>query len=150
METLLPMGLFAATVVLIACIANIAVWSRKGLRVRIAVVALVAMLAPLLFLSVTELLSRPKPVRHAWFQQRAAEAIVLGAEFVEDKAIYLWLRVDNAEAPGYFALPWDSRFAERLEDLLDEGMNNGSLVRITNPMTSVISIWRSLNRRHSR
>jgi len=135
MESLLPTLLFGCTVVLIAGVANVAVWSHRGLRVRSLVVVLVAVLAPLLFLSVTELLSRPKPVRHAWFQQRAQEAIVLGADFVEDRAIYLWLRIDGAEAPGHFVLPWNSRFAERLEDLMDEGMNNGKLVKINNPFS---------------
>lgn len=135
MESLLPVALFICTVALIACVANVAVWSHRGIKVRALAVALVALLAPLLYLSVTELLSRPKPARHAWFLQQAAEAIVLGAEYVEGEAIYLWLRVDGAEAPGYFVLPWNDRFAERLEDLLDEGLNNGTLVRITNPFS---------------
>jgi len=128
-------ALFAAALVLTAVLASIAIWSRRHLWLRITVVVLVAAYAPVVYLGLTEVLSRPKPMEHEWFKSHVDEVTVLSMELIEGEAIYLWLRLPQDGEPKYYSLPWQPLLADRLEDLIDEGLRSDKPVRILNPFS---------------
>jgi hypothetical protein len=79
-----------------------------------------------------ELLSRPKPLRlEIW--QRADKAKVLGATMREGEAIYVWLQIPGADEPRAYALPWDMKMAQQLQNAMQEGQASGSDVNMSKP-----------------
>ena len=88
--------LFIIFVVLLgvtSLLATIAIWSQRRASVRTLAVVLTALYIPVGYLSITELLSQPKPMQHEWFKRHVDEATLLGVSVREDQAIYLWLRL---------------------------------------------------------
>jgi hypothetical protein len=134
MEVLIIL-LFAALIGVAALLASIAIWAPRATFVRSAAVVATAMFIPLTYLGMNELLSKPKPMAQEWADKNVAEATVLGVSLDEGKAIYLWLRLDGALAPRYYELPWQANVAERLQKLVEEAIEKGATIRITNPFT---------------
>lgn len=134
-DLLLLFGLAAA---LAAILANIGVWSPRKLWVKVAAVAAVALFLPLSYGSLTELLSRPKPVSIEWAQRELPEANVLGARMVENEAIYLWLGFEGQQEPRSYSLPWSQEAAEQLHEAQREAEEEGSQVMMNMPFESTI------------
>ena len=79
-----------------------------------------------------ELLSRPKPLRlEIW--QEADKAKVLGASMREGEAIYVWLQFPGSDEPRAYALPWDMKMAQQLQNAMQEGQANGTDVNMSKP-----------------
>ncbi|MFQ5936342.1 MAG: hypothetical protein ACE5LB_08045 [Acidiferrobacterales bacterium] len=127
--------LFAALIGVAALLASIAIWAPRGTPIRSAAVVITALFIPLVYLGLNELLSQPKPVRHEWFNRNVAEAILLGVSFDEGRAIYLWLRLGGSREPRYYVLPWKTKLAERLEQLMDESIENDATVKLVKPFS---------------
>ncbi len=127
--------LFAALVSAGALLTSIAIWAPRATFIRSAAVVVAAVFFPLSYVGLNELLSKPKPMAHEWFERNAAEATVLGVSLEEGKAIYLWLRLDSSLEPRYYVLPWETKFAERLQDLVEEAIEQGAMVRMVNPFS---------------
>lgn len=125
--------LFGAALIVIAAQATIAIWSPRILWLRIAAVVATAVFVPLAYVTLTVLLSRPKPVDFAWFERNADKATVLGVSLDEGKAIYLWLQVHGHTMPGYYVLPWRQRQAEHLEDTLHAAVQSRATVVLKKP-----------------
>ena len=126
---------FVALLGVTALLAAIAIWSRRRTAVRTLAVVLTALFIPIGYLSVTELLSQPKPMQHEWFKRRVDEATLLGVSVREGRAIYLWLRLDDSLEPRYYVLPWQQQLAEKLQNLIDEAIRDGGSVTISNPFS---------------
>lgn len=103
--------------------------------IRSIAVLLTAFLVPIGYMAVTELLSQPKPMAHEWFKRHVDEAIVLGVSVREGEAIYLWLRLDDSLEPRYYVLPWQQQLAEKLQNVVDEAIQDGAAVTIANPFS---------------
>lgn len=78
-----------------------------------------------------ELLSRPKPLRLEW--RDAAKAKVLGASIREGEGIYVWLQFDGSPEPRSYALPWDMKMAQQLQNAMQEGQAKGTDVNMSKP-----------------
>jgi hypothetical protein len=126
--------LFCVLLALVAVLASIAVWSPRATRLRAVAVALVAGFVPLGYLTLTEVLSQPKPMTHEWFKGSVDEATVLSVSFDEGNAIYLWLQFDDPE-PRYYRLPWRPVLAQKLQNYVDEAIRKGARVMIRNPFS---------------
>ena len=126
---------FAATIALFALLAAIAIWSPRRTPIRVAALVATALLMPLGYVELTELLSRPKPIDFEWFEREALSAIVLGVSFEEGEAIYLWLQLETSPEPRYYILPWRQELAERLEQAVDDALSRGSTVTIATPFS---------------
>ena len=126
---------FTATVALFALLATVAIWSPRKTHIRVVALVSTALLLPLAYLQLTELLSRPKPINFEWFEREALNAVVLGASFEEGKAIYLWLQLDSSTEPRYYSMPWRQELAERLEQAVDDAISRGSTVTIATPFS---------------
>ena len=125
--------LFMATVALAASLAALAIWAPRPARIRTAALLLTVLLLPLGYAQYVELLSKPKPRQLEWLKRHAKEAEILGVSFHEGKAIYMWLRVDGAAQPSYYVFPWDLRFAERLQEDVEDAIRRGGKLMMREP-----------------
>ncbi len=125
--------LFTGLLAVAALLASIAIWSPRALVIRSIAVLVTAAFIPLAYLALNELLSKPKPIARAWLEPAEREATLLSYSFDEGKAIYLWLRLDDSPEPRAYLLPWDIRFAERLQNLSEQAGENDGVVRLRNP-----------------
>jgi hypothetical protein len=127
--------LFACATLLVALLAAIAIRAPRATALRVAALAIATAFLPFAYLGLTEILARPKPMTHEWFNASAKQATVLGVSLDEGKAIYLWLRVDNSLEPRYYRLPWQQRNAEKLQKAVEEAAEEDVGVRIQNPFS---------------
>jgi len=127
--------LFACATVLVALLAAIAIRAPRATPLRVAALAITTAFLPIAYLGLTEILARPKPMTHEWFNASAKQATVLGVSLDEGKAIYLWLRIDNSLEPRYYRLPWQQRNAEKLQKAVEEAAEEDVGVRIQNPFS---------------
>ncbi len=123
-------SLFAAAVVLAAALAGLAIWAPRALRMKLAALGMIALLLPVAYLSLTELLGRAKPVRLEWSHTAIADANVLAAHLREGEAIYLWLQADGTSAPRAYVLPWDLDVARQLYAAQQSAQARGAPVRM--------------------
>jgi hypothetical protein len=114
MNDLLP--LFALATLLAAVLATVAVWAPRAVRVKVGSLTVAVALMATGYAAMVDLLSRPKPAGFEWWLARAPEATVLASALAEDRAIYLWLQLDGIAEPRAYALPWDRRTAEQLQE----------------------------------
>jgi len=124
--------LFGASLGLAAALAAIAIWSPRALWIKVGALAIATFFVPVAYVSVIELLSRPKPVALEWSRANLAEAKVLGADLREGESIYVLLRVPGVDEPRFYMLPWDRDLAEQLHKAQREAAQQGTDVRAKN------------------
>ena len=122
--------LFAASLVLVAALAAISIWSPRALWVKGVALVVVVLFVPAIYVSLLELLSRPKPVTLEWRQGDLAEAKVIGADLREGEAIFVWVRIPNVGEPRAYILPWDQKLAEQLHGAQREAASKGTAVHV--------------------
>jgi hypothetical protein len=120
--------LFAAWLGLATVLASISIWSPRALWIKVGALAIAVLFLPATYLSVVDLLSRPKPITLEWKRVALAEARVIGADLREGEAIYLWLRTAGVEEPRSYVLPWDQKLAEQLHGAQREAQARGTAV----------------------
>ena len=125
--------LFAGATVLAALLAAIAIRAPRAMPLRIAALAITTAFLPFAYLGLNEILARPKPVTHEWFNSSAKQAMVLGVSLDEGKAIYLWLRLDGSREPRYYRMPWQVRNAQKLQSAVEQAIDEDGIVRLFNP-----------------
>lgn len=114
-------------------LANIAIWSPRSLRVKLGALIAAAVFLPAAYVSLSEMLSRPKPVANEWIRREMAEATVLGSQMVEGQAIYVWLAMEGIDEPRAYALPWDEKVARQLQGAKRSAKARGTQVKMRNP-----------------
>jgi hypothetical protein len=114
-------------------LANIAIWSPRRLWVKIGALTTAAIFLPAAYMSLSEMLSRPKPVGNEWARRELAEATVISSQMVEDQAIYLWLSIEGIEEPRAYALPWNEKVARQLQGARRNAEARGTNVKMKNP-----------------
>ncbi|MCG8355530.1 MAG: hypothetical protein MI920_08175 [Kiloniellales bacterium] len=115
---------------IVAALANIAIWSGRGRRWKLFALALVAVFLPLSYLTVVDLLSRPKPVLVEWSPPISEETKVIAAKMEEDVAIYIWIDREGASDPRAYKLPWDEQMARELHEAQRTAEQEGGSVRV--------------------
>ncbi len=114
-------------------LANIAIWSPRKLRVKMGALATAAIFLPAAYMSLSEMLSRPKPVGSEWVRRELAEATVISAQMVEGEAIYVWLGLEGVKEPRAYTLPWDEKTARQLHGARRNAEASGTKVKMRNP-----------------
>lgn len=74
-----------------------------------------------LYLTSFEMLGLPKPLYLEW--RKLNNAKVISFFWIENKAIYLWLMVDNE--PRQYALPWSTEQAQQMQDAQEKASGDG-------------------------
>jgi hypothetical protein len=118
--------LFALAVAIAAALATIGAWAPRKLWVRVTAVATAALLLPIGYAALADLLSRPKPVALEWVRDQEAEATVLAATIRENEGIYVWLQHGDLPEPRAYVVPWDRDLAEQLQEAMREAEQNGN------------------------
>ncbi len=114
-------------------LANLAIWGQRRLWMRWGAVLATAAFLPAAYLSLSDLLSRPKPIWLEWEHSDLAEAAVLGSELREGVAIYVWLAIPNRAAPRAYVLPWDLEMAKQLQDAGQTSEKTGVGIMMAKP-----------------
>ena len=126
----LLMYCFALMLMLAGLLGGIGICAPRKLWIKAAAVGIVALFLPVTYISLAELLGRPKPMHLEWHQINLNEADVVGFDLREDEAIYLWLRVDGISEPRSYVLGWDQQRAQQLHEAQREAQANGTEVRV--------------------
>ena len=124
---------FAIAALMVAALAAISIWSHHRLLLKSSAILIVALILPAAYLTILDLLSRPKPVSLEWSSRDLSEATVIGAHFKEGDRIFLWLQVEGVDEPRYYALPWDEKVAKQLYGAQQEADAKGTEVRMNRP-----------------
>ena len=127
---------FVIFLAIAAVLANIGVWAPRKTWVRFGAVAATALFIPAAYASLSDLLSRPKPVSLEWVHRNAKEARVLSARIEEGQAIYLWLKLPGAAQPRAYVLPYDLETAKQLYKAQTAAKKNGTETRMKRPFSS--------------
>ena len=125
-----------AAVLAAVLLATIAIWAPRRTVPRAAAVVLAVMLIPASYISLTELLGKPKPIAHEWWSSRVTDAVLLGTSVDEGRAIYLWVRLDGETRPRYYELPWRRTVAERIQEVTDEAIRTRGRIEIKDIFSS--------------
>ena len=124
--------LFAVSLGLAAALASISIWSPRAPWIKVGALSIAVLFLPTTYVSVVDLLSRPKPIALEWKHTDLAGAKVIGADLREGKGIYLWLRTPGAEEPRSYVLPWDQKLAEQLHRAQRDAEARGTAVQAGN------------------
>ncbi len=125
--------LFAASAALATVLAVISIWSHRKLWAKISAVLATALFIPTIYLSYTDLLSRPKPANLEWWHRNATEATVVGSRLREGEAIYVWIEMADTDEPRAYKLPWQQEMAKQLYGAQREAEANGTKVQMRLP-----------------
>lgn len=124
---------FVVGAALAGVLAAISIWSPRSRKLKVAALAAAAMFFPATYASLTELLSRPKPLALEWEHRDITKATVLSADLQEGTGIYLWLRLPDTDEPRAYRLPWDEELAKELYGAQREAKTAGTDVRMKEP-----------------
>lgn len=105
-------------VLAVAVLATVAVWSRRETWVRLATVLFFLGMIPALAAGGASVLGLGKPVDLEFFAEDR-DYQVLGSKMIIGEGIYLYL--DTPGQPRAYALPWDQKLADQLQDAINEG-----------------------------
>jgi len=125
--------LFVPLVLVAALLSNIGIWSPRRLWLKLSALVAAVSFIPLGYTSLSELMSRSKPVALEWLRRELPEATLLGANMQENQAIYLWLKVPEISEPRAYTLPWNRKLAEQLQRAQREAKKNRNGVRVRRP-----------------
>ncbi len=125
--------LFAGLLLLTGLMTSISIWAPRRVLVRVSAVLVAALFVPVSYASLSDLLSRPKPVELEWMKKTVPEATVLGSSINEGTAIYIWLQMNDQNEPRAYALPWNRDLAQQLQNAQRAAEANGSGVRMRLP-----------------
>lgn len=114
-------------------LAAISIWSPRPLWLKVGALTIAALLLPAAYVSLVELLSRPKPVSLEWSHDSLSKAVVLQADWREGESIYLWLRIPGIDDPRAYVLPWSREQAEQLFAAQREAESRGTEVHVERP-----------------
>lgn len=125
--------LFAASTALASLLAMVGIWSHRKVAAKVTALVATALFIPTVYMSYSDLLSRPKPATLEWFHRDASEATVVGSKLREGEAIYLWIELAEADEPRAYRLPWEQELAKQLYGAQREADANGTKVKMRSP-----------------
>lgn len=114
-------------------LASIAIWSGTKLRNKVVAVTIVAIMLPVGYASLVDLLSRPKPFSHEWLHRDLTQATVLGARLAEGESIFVWLELPGINEPRAYVLPWNEELAKQLHSAQAQAQEQGTEVSMRTP-----------------
>ena len=115
---------------LLATLAAISISAPRAFWIKVSALGITTLCLPVAYVSLADLLSRPKPIALEWSRHSLTEAVVLGSNLREGESIYLWLKVATLEEPRFYVLPWNQKLAEQLYGAQREADSKGTIVRM--------------------
>tara|TARA_B100001093_G_C26630470_1_gene928647 strand:- start:237 stop:803 length:567 start_codon:yes stop_codon:yes gene_type:complete len=121
---------------LIAAITSLTLWARKKALIRICALSLAFITITLSYISLLELLSRPKPKELELLNRNSEEVTLLHVSWLEEEAIYILIEIEELAEPRLYKFPWNTEMAQKFDEAMEQGRENGESVKISNPFTS--------------
>lgn len=129
---------FVIATALAAVLASIAIWSPRALQLKIAALICATALLPLTYVSLNDILSRPKPIQLEAVHKDIEQVQVLSSVMKEDEAIYLWLQIPEVDEPRSYKLPWSDEIAKELHKAQQEAEQSGTEVNMKKPFEKTV------------
>jgi energy-coupling factor transporter transmembrane protein EcfT len=124
---------FILIVLLVSIIVSISFKSRKNFYYKFFTLFLGVSVFILTYVSLLEILSRPKPKELELLKRYVKEITLLHVTWVENEAIHLLIRLDGIKEPRLYSFPWDPIQAQEFDEAIEKGRENNEEVRISNP-----------------
>ena len=125
--------IYVILALLFAALVSITIWSRRSLFWRAGALVIGTALIALAYVSLIDLLSKPKPTEMEFSYHDVEEFEVVYADWTEGVAIYLLLRVPNEPEPRFYRLPWKISLAEELQQAMQEAGEENVELKMNNP-----------------
>jgi hypothetical protein len=125
--------IYVVTALLLASLVSVTIWSRRSLLWRALALAVGTALIGLAYISLVDLLSRPKPAAMEFSYLDVEEFEVVYADWTEGVAIYLLVRIPDEPEPRFYRLPWKVSLAEQLQEAMQEAGDEKADLKMSNP-----------------
>lgn len=124
---------YIVTAFLAGSLALIAIMAPRRKLLKYTALLCTTLFLPVTYLTVNDLLSRPKPMQIEIAQNHLQNAIVTASLMREDEAIYLWLQMPGIREPRSYQLPWNEQMAVELHKAEREAEAEGTEVQMQMP-----------------
>ncbi len=124
---------FVIGALLLSVLATISIWAPRSLKIKIAALVSVALLLPLGYTSLNDILSRPKPIQLETAHRQLQEVNVVSSLLKENEGIYLWLQLPEIDEPRSYKLPWSEEAAKQLHQAKQQAEASGTQVQMKKP-----------------
>lgn len=124
---------FVIAAALVGLLATIAIWAPRSLKLKILALLCASLFLPLGYISLNDILSRPKPMSLESAHQQLEEVRIVSAMMKEDVGIYLWVQLPNVAEPRSYKLPWSTEIAKDLHKAQQQAEAEGTEVKMKKP-----------------
>lgn len=124
---------FVIAASLAGLLATIAIWSPRSLKLKVSALLCASLFLPLGYISLNDILSRPKPISLESAHKQLEEVRIVSAMMKEDIGIYLWLQLPEVTEPRSYKLPWSTEVAKQLHKAQQEAEAEGTEVKMKKP-----------------
>ena len=133
--------IFYLLFVLAGCVlAMIAVWSRRGIKMRLtAILALIA-ITVLNYGALISLLGRPQPFGSFAGSTLDRDVVVLAVSIAEGHGIYLWLRHPQEHQPRYYEMKWSHEKAAALKQAMNRSTRENTTLMMNHDYETSLEI----------
>lgn len=124
---------YIVAALLAGSLALIAILAPRRRLLKYTALLCTALFLPVTYLTVNDLLSRPKPLQIEIARNHLQNAIVTASLMRENEAIYLWLQMPGVREPRSYQLPWNEQMAIDLHKAEREAEAEGTEVQMRMP-----------------
>ena len=124
---------FVIAAALAGLLATIAIWAPRSLKLKVSALLCASLFLPLGYISLNDILSRPKPMSLESAHKTIEEARIVSAVMKEDVGIYLWLQLPEVTEPRSYKLPWSTEVAKQLHKAQQDAEAKGTEVKMKKP-----------------
>lgn len=124
---------FVIAAALVGLLATIAIWSPRVLKLKVTALLCASLFLPLGYISLNDILSRPKPMSLESVHKQLEEVQIVSAMMKEDVGIYLWLQLPEIAEPRSYKLPWTEEVAKQLHKAQQDAEVTGTEVKMKKP-----------------
>ena len=124
---------FFTIVILTAVLTSLIFKSRKKTFTKFFTLILGISIFLISYVSLLEILSRPKPKNLEILNKYVKEVTLLHVSWIEGESIHILIRLDGIKEPRLYSFPWDSIQAQEFDEALEKGREDGEEVKIANP-----------------
>ncbi len=124
---------FVIGATLAAFLCSIAIWAPRSVKVKVTALLSASLFLPVGYISLNDILSRPKPVQLETVHRHLEEAAVVSSLMKENEGIYLWLQLPDIAEPRSYKLPWSEETAKQLHKANQDAEQSGTKVQMKKP-----------------
>jgi hypothetical protein len=124
---------FVIAAAMVGLLATIAIWAPRSLKLKVSALICATLFLPLGYISLNDILSRPKPMSLESAHKQLEEVQIISATMKEDVGIFLWLQLPEVSEPRSYKLPWSTEVAKQLHKAQQDAEAKGTEVKMKKP-----------------